>query len=227
MPGYARGTPMSQNLQLTSSDGTPLAATYWDAAAGSPGVVILHGLGSRKEHHADFAERCQSAGLAALTLDLRGHGASGGVLDAGAIDDVLAAGAELVARGHLQIGLRGSSMGGLVALLAAARTPGAACVVAICPARPEMLARRLGDPWPLAYRLEATVDTPDGIARGYWHATGDTQVPWGSTAALAERTHHPRHARFVLGGHHQSLQHDPEIQAETCIFLTTHLKNAQ
>jgi dienelactone hydrolase len=224
MPGYARGTPMSENLQLSSSDGTPLAATYWAADPGSPGVVIVHGLGSRKENHADFAEICQAAGLAALTLDLRGHGASGGALDAGVIDDVVAAGAELRARGHRAIGIRGSSLGGLLALVAAPRLPGTGCVVAVCPARPDRLAARLGDPWPLACRPDETVAVADGIARGYWHATGDEQIPWASTAVLAARTAHPRYARFVLGGHHRSLQHDPGVQDETCRFLCTHLE---
>jgi alpha-beta hydrolase superfamily lysophospholipase len=226
MPGYARGTPMSKNLQLSSSDGTPLAAAYWAAAPGSPGVVIVHGLDSRKENHADFAEVCAAAGLAAIAVDLRGHGASGGTLDAGAIDDVVAAGAALTARGHATLGLRGSSLGGLLALLAAPRMPGAACVVAICPAQADALAARIGNPWPRDLRIADALSTPDGIARGYWHATGDERVPWASTAVLAAGTPHPRRARFILGGHHGSLQHDPGIQAETCAFLRAHMRAA-
>ena len=41
-----------------------------------PGIVILHGAGSRKENHADFARLAAANGWAALAFDPRGHGAS-------------------------------------------------------------------------------------------------------------------------------------------------------
>lgn len=214
---------MPTTLDLVSTDGTPLAAAYWTAPPGAPGVVVVHGLDSRKENHADFAEVCNGAGLAALTLDLRGHGASAGTLDAGAVDDVIVAAAALADRGHARIGLRGSSLGGMLALAAAPRAPGVGCVVAICPARPDALAVRLADPWPRSIRLEDVVRDGRGIARGFWHAAGDERVPWAATSVLAERAPHPRMLRIVLGGHHGSLQHDPRIQAETCAFLCAHL----
>jgi uncharacterized protein len=210
-------------LTLTSADGTPLSAAFWPAADATSGVVIVHGLHSRKENHADFAGVCRAAGLAALAVDLRGHGASGGALDAGAIDDVIAGIDALRARGHERVGIRGSSMGGLLALAAAPRSPAVRCVVAICPARPAALADRLGDPWPRAHRLDEAVRDSDGIARGFWHATGDEQVPWAATAVLGGLAPHPRQIRIVLGGDHGSLQHDPRIQAETCDFLCAHL----
>src|SRR5918998_581226 len=52
------------------------------------GVVVLHGAGSRKENHRDFAQLCAAAGLAAIVFDQRGHGASDGALDDRAIADV-------------------------------------------------------------------------------------------------------------------------------------------
>lgn len=214
---------MPTNLELTSADGTPLSAAYWPAPGARSGVVIVHGLESRKENHADFAEVCRAAGLAALTIDLRGHGTSGGQLDVGAVDDVIAGIGALRGHGIERIGLRGSSMGGLLALVAAPRAAGVGCVVAICPARPAALADRIGDRWPRSFRLEDAVRDGTGIARGFWHATGDMQVPWASTAALAGRAPHPRRLRIVLGGNHGSLQHDPRIQDETCEFLHTHL----
>lgn len=214
---------METHLELRSADGTPLAARYWPVAPPAPGVAIVHGLGSRKEHHADFAAMCQAAGLAALTLDLRGHGASGGRIGPGSVDDVIAAIDALSVRGHDRVGLRGSSLGGLLALVAAPRRPHVACVVAICPARPAALAERLGQGWPTQISLDQAIGPPDGIARGYWHATGDERVPWGATWALAQASPHPRHLRIILGGHHSSLQHDPVIQAETREFLHAHL----
>lgn len=64
-------------------------------------------------------------------------------------------------------------------------------VVALCPARPEGLARRVAASWPLDMARESVVARADGVARGYWHATGDDRVPWGATLALAGITPHP------------------------------------
>lgn len=185
-------------------------------------MVVVHGLGSRKENHADFGAAVAAAGMAALVLDLRGHGESGGELGAGASADVAAGLDHLAARGHRPLGLRGSSLGGLLALHAAREHPGVGAVVAICPARPEALARRLGAGWPRALSPEPPAE-PDGRARGYWHATGDDRVPWGATFALASRTPPPARLRVTLGGGHQSLQHDPAVLADTVAFLAEHL----
>src|SRR4051794_18566730 len=98
------------------------------------GVVILHGADSRKESHFDFARACAAGGLAALAFDARGHGASGGALDGRAVDDVARMADVLRERaGVTAVGLRGSSMGGYFALVAAAEAR-AGAVVAICPA---------------------------------------------------------------------------------------------
>ncbi|MDQ3849345.1 MAG: alpha/beta hydrolase, partial [Actinomycetota bacterium] len=70
------------------------------------GVVILHGAGSSKESHFDFARRCRAAGLAAISFDMRGHGESTGSLGAGALDDVAAMAGLLPAGPRF---LRGSS----------------------------------------------------------------------------------------------------------------------
>jgi len=214
---------MPTSLDITSFDGTRLHATYWPRPPGMPAVVIVPGLGSRRANHSDCAEVCHSRGMGALTLDLRGHGDSEGALGPGALDDVLSAIDALIAHGHTSIGLRGSSMGGFLSLIAASRHPAVRCVVAICPARPEALAARIGDPWPCNFSLRDAVAVDDGVARGYWHATGDATVPWNATAALAQHTAHPRHLRVVLGGSHNSLQHDPRVLADTGAFLQTHL----
>jgi dienelactone hydrolase len=164
-----------------------------------------------------------AAGMAALVLDLRGHGESGGALDGAVLDD-LAAGLDLLAgAGNRPLGLRGSSMGGLLCLHAAAADRRVRAVVAICPARPEGLAAAVGDDWPLRLAPEDAVRRRDGVARGFWHATGDDRVPWGATLALAGLTPHPMRLRVALGGGHGSLQHDPRVMAETVAFLRSHL----
>ena len=90
-----------------------------------PGVVICHGLGSRKENHADFAHLLQSRGWAALAFDLRGHGASEGKLDGEAVGDILAAVDYLADHPGVdpsRIALRGSSLGGQLSVHAAAES---------------------------------------------------------------------------------------------------------
>lgn len=216
---------MPDPVRLQSADGTPLAAVLFDAGPASAAVVVIPGFGSVKENHADFAHAVGAHGITALTMDVRGQGGSGGVLDAGAIDDVLAAIAWLRARGHRLLGLRGSSMGGFLALHAAARDGDVRAVVAICPARPQSLALRTPTPWPRDLPLEPVVAVP-GVARGFWHARDDERVPWGATWALVQRAPHPKHLRVEMGGSHGSLQHDPAVLADTAAFMAAHLRDA-
>ena len=94
---------------------------------------MLHGADSAKEGHYDFARLAVASGLAALCFDLRGHGESEGPLGGGALRDT----ATMAQRGEAceggPVALRGSSMGGWLALCAA-QFVRAAAVVAICPA---------------------------------------------------------------------------------------------
>ena len=103
--------------ELGEADG--LAYSLW-LPEGDPwaGVVILHGAGSCKESHHDFARAARSAGLSAVCFDQRGHGASAGALDGRALEDVATVAALL---GDVPLALRGSSMGGYLAILAAER----------------------------------------------------------------------------------------------------------
>ncbi len=210
-------------VRFPSRDGRPMKALLAEGDLGAPGVVILHGYGSRKDNHVDFAERLQAMGMWVLVPDLRGHGGTKGPMDEGMIGDVLAALDDLTFRGAGVLGVRGSSMGGFLALTCAPMHADVRAVVAICPARPQSLAVRLGHDWPLAYPLGPSTSRHDGVARGFWHATGDDVVPWGVTYDLWSRASQPKHLRIEMGGHHQSLQHDLRIQAQTAAFLAEHL----
>lgn len=208
---------------FTARDGRAVSALLFRGTPGAPGVVVLHGYGSRKENHADFAGRLAARGLWAMVPDLRGFGATPGPCDAGTPGDVLGALDALAGLGAGPLGLRGSSMGGWLGLAVAPMHPAVRAVVAICPARPGQLARRIGHDWPLGHPLEPDAWQGDGIARGFWHATGDDTVPWQHSFHLHSRSPQPKHLRVEMGGSHQSLQHDERTQRATADFLEREL----
>jgi pimeloyl-ACP methyl ester carboxylesterase len=188
--------------------------------------VILHGAGSCKESHLDFARACQAHGLSAVAFDQRGHGATGGRLDGRMIDDVATIASLL---GDGPVGLRGSSMGGWLAL-ASAGAVGAAAVVAICPASGEGMigALRAGrfpldaDPDAVAEAIGGHDTEASAAALGerllLLHAEGDEIVPVERSRALHAAAPGSRLVA-VPGGHHRSVQHDPELQAVALRFL--------
>jgi uncharacterized protein len=205
-----------------------------------PGIVIAHGAGSRKENHADFARLAAASGWAALSFDARGHGASEGDMSSGAIDDLVRM-VQLLA-GHegvdpRRVAVRGSSMGGFLAIHAAAVAREIAGVIAICPASEEHLSRgvrrgelemRVGDPlaleaWLAAQDLRDAVERLAGRPLILLHAEGDDQIPSDWSEELYERAGEPRKLILVPGGDHRSLQHDPELQAVALSWLQRQL----
>jgi alpha-beta hydrolase superfamily lysophospholipase len=212
-----------------------LAYSLWAPSEPAIGaVVILHGAGSSKESHYDFARACRAMGFAAVAFDQRGHGESEGDLDDRIVADVAAmarlardaAGGE-----NVPLGLRGSSMGGYVALVAAEEV-GADAVVAICPASAEQLLRGLHAE---AFELDADVEAVERFLTSHdvfaaaaglradlllMHAEGDEQVPADQSREL-HRQATSEHKRLIVvpGGHHRSVQHDGELQAEALRFL--------
>jgi alpha-beta hydrolase superfamily lysophospholipase len=203
------------------------------------GVVILHGAGSCKENHHDFARAALAAGFGAIAFDQRGHGDSEGPMDAGVLDDVASMADLLRARMTERFGpgpahrvaLRGSSLGGYLAILAAP-VARADAVVAICPASAAGLLRGLTGG---AFRFDANVPELERFLIAHdlqsavvdmtiplllMHAEGDEQVPVEHSRELAEAAAHPR-SRLVAvpGGHHRSVQHDPELNAVALRFL--------
>ena len=198
------------------------------------GVVILHGAGSGKENHHDYARIALAAGLAAVTFDQRGHGESDGPMDGRAIDDVVAMATLLrSATGDptLPLALRGSSMGGYFAIVAAAAA-GAGAVVAICPAPPEGLVRGLHAG---KFTFAADTDELEALLTAHdlftavdalraplmiMHAEGDEQVPVEhSRELIASARLLGSRLVAVPGGHHRSVQHDEELQVVSVRFI--------
>jgi pimeloyl-ACP methyl ester carboxylesterase len=205
-----------------------LAYTLW-LPEGTPegGMVVIHGANSCKENHHDMARAARDAGLAAVAFDLRGHGATGGRFDGRAIEDVAAI-ASLLPR---PLALRGSSLGGWLAIAAAERCR-AAAIVAVCPARGDGLSeavrtRRLDFPidLPAAQALLAEHDLGlvvdhSEIPLMLLHAEGDESVPYQHSVELHERSVAPlKKLLLVPGGHHRSIQHDIDFQGESLRFV--------
>lgn len=197
----------------------------------SGAVLVLHGAGSTKESHQDFARGCRTVGIAALCFDQRGHGESDAPMDGRAVEDVVAMAALLRDRvaalrpaspSPLPLALRGSSMGGYFALVAAQATR-ADAVVAICPASADLL-RRGVQAGRFAFALDRdavleALDRHDAAAAAaacgprlfLLHAEGDESVP----VQLSRELHAAAPgSRLVVtpGGHHRSIQHDAELQ---------------
>jgi uncharacterized protein len=197
------------------------------------GVVVLHGGGSAKESHFDFARGCREDGIAALAYDARGHGRSGGRFGPGAIDDALAM-VELLCDHAPRVALRGSSMGAFQAIHAGARDPSVCAVVAICPAPEAGLLRFLRSRQELEFECDAEACAPwlesldifDAVGRLgpetgllLMHARGDEEVPYAVSEQLYELAHEPKRLLLLPGGHHRSIQHDLELQAASRKFI--------
>jgi fermentation-respiration switch protein FrsA (DUF1100 family) len=193
-------------------------------------ILVLHGAGSQKESHFDFARAARAAGFCALCVDAPGHGETGGAMGARVVDDLAAVAAELPA--DVPLALRGSSMGGYLAIVAG-EALAARAIVAICPAPADGLILGLR-----AGRFDFRSDTPGLVAflsehddlqavsgwRGgllLLHAEGDESVPYQHSVALdaAAIEAEPKRLLVVPGGHHRSIQHDPELQAESLRWL--------
>jgi uncharacterized protein len=225
--------PLPARPELGTRDGLAYALFLPDEPPPA-GVVILHGAGSAKESHFDFARTARHRGLAALAYDARGHGRSEGAFGPGAIEDALGM-CELLREHAPAIALRGSSLGGFCAILAGAAAGGSiGAVAAICPASEEMLLRGLRsgrldgfradeaalDQWLQAVRVrDAAASLAPHTALLLLHARGDEQVPYTHSEELHEAAGEPKRLIVFPGGHHRSLQHDIEVQNETLRFI--------
>ncbi len=128
----------AESISLVSADGVPLKA-WWIPAEEPEGVIILlHGMdgmdASSLLGHAHFLHE---AGYAALALDMRAHGRSGGEriglafeepLDVAAALDWIAAQPGLE---EVDVALLGISMGGATALRTAAARPEVDAVISV------------------------------------------------------------------------------------------------
>jgi len=207
-----------------------LAYMVWlpDSDPPWPGIVVLHGAGSRKENHGDFARLASDFGWAVLVYDQRGHGESLGEMSPMAVNDAVAMARLLAEREGVdptRICVRGSSMGGFVAIHAAAVSDAIAAAIAICPPSERMLLQSMRsdplemradrdalEPWLAEHDLREAAALIGDKPLILLHAKGDEEVPADWTEELFEHAAEPRKLIVVPGGHHRSVQHDAELQ---------------
>ena len=239
MPAMERSIPRRPTRE---QQGHGLAYALWlpNDAPPWPGVVIVHGAGSRKENHADFARLARASGWAALAFDLPGHGGSEPPMSGAALEDVVAMARLLASQDGVdpgRVAVRGSSLGGFLAIHAAAASLQIAGVIAICPAGQDHLAgglrrgsfeMRVDDPlgleaWLLAHDIGEAVEQIAPRPLILMHAEGDTQIPSDHSEELYGRAREPRKLIVAPGGAHQTVQHDPELQATALRWLEREL----
>ena len=69
-------------VDLKSTDGTLLKATFFPAAKPGPGVLLFHQSNRTRASWDEVARRIAAAGINTLTIDERGYGESSGKKDA-------------------------------------------------------------------------------------------------------------------------------------------------
>jgi dienelactone hydrolase len=124
------------SVTFRAKDGVQIAgALYQPSRRPAPCVILVHMLARSRDDWQALASRLADAGIAALAIDLRGHGSSGAdprtdpraAQDLSAdLLDVQAARAFLASRpdlGLTSVGIAGASIGANLAVLAAASDP--------------------------------------------------------------------------------------------------------
>ena len=226
--------PVPDPPQLGTRDGLSYAL-FLPEETPTAGVLVLHGANSSKESHFGFARAARAQGLAALAYDARGHGSSAGEFGPTAFGDALSM-LDLLREHAPAVGIRGSSMGGFVALHVAALEPRIVACVAICPAPEDLLLRMWrteGEELEGRFDRDAiegwlsSLSVYEAVRRLskdtdllLMHAQGDARVPWTVSEELHARAAVERKRLLLVpGGHHRSVQHDGELQAESLRFI--------
>jgi fermentation-respiration switch protein FrsA (DUF1100 family) len=205
-------------------------------------MVIIHGAGSRKENHADFARAARGHGWATLAFDQRGHGESADLMSPAALGDVTRLATMLEAVDGVdaaRICVRGSSMGGFMAIHAAASSEAIAGAIAISPAGEEHLLRGLRrgelemradagalEAWLGEHDIREAVELMGAKPLLLIHAQGDDQIPYTWSEELYGHAAEPRKLIVLPGGHHRSAQHDAELHGIALRWLERALERA-
>jgi pimeloyl-ACP methyl ester carboxylesterase len=209
----------------------------WSWGERGPGVLILHGWGSRGARFVDLGGALLASGFRVVTFDAPGHGASSGRLSSGpefaraAIAVVTAVGPVSAVVGH--------SLGGFAAALAPDGGLPARRAVFIAPSAnansySEQFASLLGVADPVMESMRARLERRLGFE---WenmnipalapamripllviHDRGDREVPWDNGAAIARAWPGAELVTTAGLGHHR-IVNDPAVVRQVLTFL--------
>lgn len=211
-------------IEITSGD-IRLAADF-HPAAGDLAFVVSHGWGS--ERPADIPGALSGAGFPALAYDLRGHGASGGVLEEATRADWVADLVTVIDRLRelvpaARIGLVGASFGAYLSLMAS-DTREVACLSVRVPANlpDDHFDSPYVDRFGPGNRRHEDIYPPDSRAlralrafRGpvqIIDADGDQVIPARTIADYVEAADPAQLSRYTLHGPHHLAT--PELRGE-------------
>jgi pimeloyl-ACP methyl ester carboxylesterase len=214
-------------------------------------VVLCHGFMGFKDSWTNraFSEGFARQGVATLRFDFFGHGESAGELEdlllSTLIHQTQAAIALLRDEHFSQIGLLGSSFGGLVALLTAAQTPSLAGLGLRCPVFdfPALLRERFGEtaialwrllgrvppafaPIPLHFRFYEDCLRHDArlaaqalaVPTVIVHGEVDDVIPVTQTEELAQHIKAPKSLHIIPGADHRFSQ-PPDFHRMTELLI--------
>jgi dienelactone hydrolase len=151
----------TQDVSFRTDDGVTIAGTLYLPGRPGPGIVLVHALSRSREDWSAVASRLADAGFVALTIDLRGHGASGPLPEGTDLQDltkmmadVKAARAFLASRREAvpgRVGFAGASIGANLSILFAAGDPTVHSLALLSPGidyrglRPEAALKKYGE----------------------------------------------------------------------------------
>lgn len=202
---------------LRAPGGPGLHAFYFDAVSGAPArgtVVYCHGNSHNMTHHLRFVAWLPRRGWNLLAFDYRGYGRSAGsVTREGTVADTLAALDFALARDPGRTVVFGHSLGGAVAIAAAAERPAVRAIAVECtfPSYRKVARSALPFLGPLVgLGVSRGFDPEDALPRLpprpllVIHGTDDRTVPFRLGRELFDLASEPKRFHEETGGDHFS-----------------------
>lgn len=206
-----------ENVRFSSADGTQLSGWFIPAAGISPHaasgtVVHMHGNAQNMSAHWAYTEWLPSRGYNLFVFDYRGYGQSQGAPDPqGIFEDAVAALDAMRKRSDIdtqRLFVFGQSLGGMLAIAAAAASPQGVCAV-LAEAPAHSYSAWAEDQMPqLDLALDDTYCASSYVAQLapipllLLHGDADSVVPHSHSAQLLATAQDPKQLVTIAGGSH-------------------------